>query len=187
MKLTDPLAKALWGRFKWRAQLLLSDSPPSLRHSLLVDLDAHVAEAMSREDARLAEFERLKGALERTGDPAQFLRPVLMKSQDHASSRSKPIRLVALALSAVAFAFPGIFFLLWGVGGALHPQGVGLFRLGPDEYQMRLLGFASNGSPLGAPWLALCAACFGIALLWWGWRQALRIWSALLLRRGSGD
>lgn len=182
MKLRDPRARARWRAFVWRARLALVDERSSVRRGLLADLEAHVAEALSREALDLTEAERLERALARVGDPAHFLRPLLDDASRAYAMRRARGRPIAVGAAAVASAITGTGLTAFGVNALLSPQRAGLFQLGPYEYQIRLLGGSSAGESLGAPWLAMASIGAGAALLWVAGAAALRVCAALQFR-----
>ena len=187
MKLVDPRARARWRAFKKRALLASMDVPASVRRSLLADLEAHAAEALSREQPGVGELEAIERVLARIGDPVRFLRPVLEETSRSTAARRRrrwPLATMAAALLAAAGAVALIGF---GGNALLCPGSVGLFHLGSDEFQIRLLCGPQAGAPIGAPWLAIAFIVMVALLAAWAWSRVRRVHAALLLKRSDDD
>jgi hypothetical protein len=187
MNLVDPRARVRWRAFEKRARLALMDVPASMRRSLLSDLEAHVTEALTREQPGVSEHELIERVLTRIGDPVRFLRPLLEETSRSTAARSQrrwPLAKMAAALLSAA----GAIALIGFGGNALScPGGVGLFQLGSDEFQIRLLCGPQEGNPIGAPWLAIACMVMGALLAGWCWWCVLRVRVALLLRRSDDE
>lgn len=180
MNLRTRQARRRWRAFMWRAQLALLDVRAVLRCEVLRDLEAHVVEALARQDTQGSEAERLESALRRVGDPMRVLRPLL--EQTRAAPRLRGARLFAAAAAALGAAALGAALVYLGVASLIRPENVGLFYLGGDTYQVRLSGAAEIGAPLAAPWFSLLSGAIGGCLLWVGRRQALRVVAAVMLK-----
>lgn len=187
MNLSDPRARARWRAFEHRARLALVDAHRTVRRSLISDLRAHVTEALAREPAEGNEAERLERVLIRVGDPVQFLRPLLEDASRLTATRRKRLRPFGMAAAALLSGALGVGLTVFGGAALACPRSVGLFQVGADQYQVRLLCGVTAGAPLGAPWLPIASLAVGALLLALCWRNALRVQAALLLRRIADD
>lgn len=91
---------------------------------------------------------------------------------------------MAAALLAAAAA---IVLIGFGGNALLCPGGVGLFHLGSDEFQIRLLCGPQAGAPIGAPWLAIACILMGALLAAWAWLRVRRVQAAFLLKSSDDD
>ena len=73
---------------------------------------------------------------------------------------------------------------LIAVGSLLEPESVGLFRLGPDDIQLRLLG-SRGGVPLFTPWFAVGLLALSAASIAVAWRQARKLVLEILMNGAS--
>jgi len=76
----DPRARRAWRLFRLRADLMLSSVSASVRRELLEDLTAHVRDVLENDKTAATEYERLDAALQRIGDPKEFLAPLLAEA-----------------------------------------------------------------------------------------------------------
>lgn len=182
----DPRARRAWRHFRLRAEQMLSSVSAGVRRELIDDLAAHVRDMVAHGPEGAGEYEKLQAALDRIGDPREFLAPLigeaifrdprrdlgfgqagramisLLSRGWHFAWRSASVLLAAL-LGAVA--------ILVAVGSLVDPASVGLFRLGPDDVQLRLLG-GRGGVPLFVPWLPVGLIALATASMAFAWRQA---------------
>ena len=180
---SDPKARRAWRRFRLRVELMLSSVSRGVRHELLDDLAAHVRDTVERGPDDAPEYERLQAALDRLGDPREFLAPLIGDAIFRDPRRDVGFGQTGRALLALLsrgwhFAWRsaalllaaslGALTILVAAGSLLNPADVGLFRLGPDDVQLRLFG-GSGGVPLFVPWLAIVllgVAALAVALAW---------------------
>ena len=196
---TDPRARRAWRHFRLRVELMLSSVSRGVRRELLDDLSAHVRDmvAHGREDA--GEFKRLERALERMGDPREFLAPLVGEAifrdprrdvglgqagRAMLSVLSRGWRLAWRSASALLAALLGALAILVAFGSLLEPDAVGLFRLGSDDIQLRLLG-SRGGLPLFTPWFAIGLLALAAGSLAFAWRQARRLVLEILMNGAS--
>lgn len=78
----------------------------------------------------------------------------------------------------------GALTILVAVGSLLDSAAVGLFRLGPDDVQLRLLG-GQGGVPLFGPWLAIGLLALAAVSMAFAWRQARRLVLEILINGAS--
>lgn len=186
---TDPRARRAWRHFRLRVELMLSGVSRGVRRELLDDLAAHVREMVAHGREGGGEYQRLAAALDRIGDPREFLVPLVGEAifrdprrdvglgqagRAMLSLLSRGWRVAWRSASALLAAALGALALLIAIGGLLEPQSVGLFRIGPDDIQLRLLA-SPGGVPLFAPWFALGLLVLAAASIALAWRQARRL------------
>lgn len=189
---SDPRARRAVARFRTRAKLMLSAVSPSVRRELIDDLDAHIQELVAGMPGPDSEFERVRAALDRMGDPREFLAPLVGEAIFRDPPRDFGIGQARSALAyglkrgsrltrqAVSIVLAGVFAalaLLVSLGSLLLPENIGVFLTDPDTIQVRLLG-GEGGEPLFAPWLAIALLGVGILVA----RQALAAGRHLALR-----
>lgn len=183
---SDPKARRAWRQFHLRVELMLSSVSGGVRRELLEDLASHVRDMVAHGRDGAGEYERLQAALDRMGDPREFLTPLIGEAIFRDPRRdvgfgqtgrallsllSRGWRLAWRSALVLLAAFLGALALLVAAGSLLEPDAVGLFRLGPDDIQLRLLD-GHGGAPFFAPWFAiglLALAALSMALVW---RQA---------------
>lgn len=197
----DPKARRAWRHFRLRVALMLSPVSGAVRRELLDDLAAHVREMVAYGSDGAGEYERLLAALRRMGDPREFLAPLLGEAIFRDSRRGVGLRQAARAMlsllsrgwrfawrSALVLlaALLGVLTILVAVGSLLNSAAVGLFRLGSDDVQLRLLG-GEGGSPLFTPWLAIGLLALAAVSMVFAWRQARRLVLEILISGGSED
>ena len=137
------------------------------------------------------EFARLQAALDRVGNPKEFLAPLLadavFKSPPQHGSFAMTYRTLSLyasrgtsyllrTLGLMFAAASGLIIALAALNSLLRPDHAGLFRIGEDEYQVRVMGFGDmGGEQLLAPWMAIVLIAIGATLLWWTARRVRRM------------
>jgi hypothetical protein len=196
---SDPKARRAWRRFRLRVELMLSSVSGGVRRELLDDLSEHVRDMVAHGRDGAGEHERLQAALDRMGDPREFLTPLIgeaifrdpRRDLGFAPAGRAMLSLLshgwrvawrsALSLLAVLL---GAIAITAAAGSLLNPGAVGLFRIGPDEVQLRLLG-GQGGEPLFAPWPGIALLALGVVSLAWAWRQARRLVLEILTSRAS--
>jgi len=183
---TDRKARRAWRYFRLRVELMLSSVSRSVRRELLEDLAAHVREMVTDGPEGADEYERLQAALHRMGDPRDFLAPLIgdailrdpgrdvglaQRGRAILSLLARGSRVTWRSASTVIAAVLSALAMFIAFGSLLHPEAVGLFRLGPDDIQLRLLG-SSGGVPMFTPWFAIGLIALSAALMVFAWRQA---------------
>jgi hypothetical protein len=197
----DPRARRAWRHFRLRVELMLSSVSSGVRRELLDDLAAHVRDRVAHDRDGAGEHERLKAALDRMGDPREFLAPLIGEAIFRDPRRDLGFGQAGRALlsllsrgwllawrsAAVLFAaLLSALAVLVAAGSLLEPAAVGLFQLGPDEFQLRLLG-GRGGTPFLAPWLAIGLLALAAASMAMAWRQARRLVVKILTTRDQND
>jgi hypothetical protein len=197
----DPKARRAWQHFRLRVELMLSSVSRGVRHELLEDLAAHVRDMVSRGPDGRGEYERLQVALDRMGDPREFLAPLIGEAIFRDPRRDVGFRQTGRAMLSLLsrgwhFAWRSTLLLLTAVLGALtilvavgsllDSAAVGLFRLGPDDVQLRLLG-GQGGVPLFMPWLAIALLTLAAVSMAFAWRQARRLISEILFEGATAN
>ena len=185
----EPEARRAWRQFRLRVELMLSSVSGGVRRELLDDLATHVRDLVAHGPAGSGEFERLRVALERMGDPREFLAPLVGEAifrdprrdvgfgqagRAMLSLLSRGWRLAWRSASTLLAALLGTLALVVAFGSLLRPEAVGLFRVGPDDIQLRLLG-GQGGVPLFRPWFAIGLLALAAASMAIAWRQARRL------------
>jgi hypothetical protein len=185
----DPKARRAWRHFRLRVELLLSSVSGPVRRELIDDLAAHVRDMMAHGAEGGGEHERLQAALGRIGDPREFLAPLVGDAIFRDPRRdvglgqagramlallSRGSRLGWRSASALLAALLAVLATLVAVGSLLDERAVGLFRLGPDDIQLRLLG-GHGGVPLFTPWFAVGLIALAALSAAFAWRQAGRL------------
>ena len=197
---SEPEARDAWRQFRFRVELMLSSVSGGVRRDLLEDLTAHVRDLVALGPDGASEYERLRAALERMGDPREFLAPLVGEAifrdprrdvgfgqagRAMLSLLSRGWRLAWRSASALLAALLGALAALVAFGSLLDPQAVGLFRLGPDGIQVRLLG-GQRGVPLFTPWFAIGLLALAAASMAFAWRQARRLILEILMNGAPG-
>lgn len=191
---SDPKARRAWRRFRLRVELMLSSVSGGTRRELLDDLASHVRDMVAHGAEGSGEHERLQAALDRMGDPREFLAPLIGEAVFRDPRRDLGLRQAGRAMlallsrgwrlawrsaTALLAGFLGAIAILVAAGSLLKPDAVGFFRLGPDEIQLRLLG-GQGGEPIFAPWLAIGLLALAAMVLVLAWRQARRLVAEIL-------
>lgn len=196
---SEPKARHAWRHFRLRVELMLSSVSRGVRHELLDDLARHVRDLVANGQDGAGEYERLQAALERMGDPREFLAPLIGEAifrdprRDVAFGQAGRAMLSLLsrgwrlawrsALTLLAALLATIAALI-AFGSLLEPEAVGLFRLGPDDIQLRLLG-SGGGVPLFTPWFAIGLLALSAASMAFAWRQARKLVLEILMNGAS--
>ena len=195
----DPRARRAWRHFRLRVELMLSSVSSGVRRELLEDLGAHVRDMVARGPDGAGEYERLQAALGRIGHPREFLAPLVGEAIFRDPGRDLGLRGAGRAVlsmlsrgwhfawrSALVLLAAGLgaLLLVLAVGSLIDPAAVGLFRVGSDDFQLRIFGGA-GGVPLAAPWLALGLLAASAGPLAWAWRQARRLVLQFLVNGAS--
>jgi hypothetical protein len=193
---TEPKARRAWRRFRLRVELMLSSVSGGVRRELLDDLAAHVRDLVAHAPNDAGECERLQAALERIGDPREFLAPLVGEAIFRDPGRdvgfgqagrallsllSRGCRFAWRSASILLAVFVGGLAILVAIGSLLDPEAVGLFRLGRDEIQLRLLG-GHGGTPLFSPGLAIFLLMLAAVAMALAWRQARRLVLEILVK-----
>lgn len=191
----EPEARRAWRRFRLRVELMLSSVSSKVRRELVEDLAAHVRDLVAFGPEGGSEFERLQAALDRIGDPREFLAPLVgeaifrdprrdvgfgQASRALLSLLSRGWRLAWRSASALIALVLAAIAAVVAIGNLLDPQSVGLFRLGPDDVHLRLFG-GQGGIPLFTPWFAIALVALTVASLAFAWRQARRLILEMLM------
>lgn len=192
----DARARRTWNLYFLRAEAVLSPLSTSVRRELIDDLKAHVRDILANEKTAGDEVARLAAALERVGNPREFLAPLLADAvfrapPQHGSfgmayrtlslyaarGTSYLLRTLGLVLAAAA----GFVVALAALNSMLRPDRAGLFLLDSDTYQLRILGLsAGTGEQLLSSWMAVVLMAAGFALIAWTVRRARRMLMALI-------
>ena len=75
-RLEDPVSLKIWSQYFRRISRILWPMDPEQREDLTLEIQTHVLESMAQEKEG-GEPERLLNALEKLGEPEQFLRPLM--------------------------------------------------------------------------------------------------------------
>jgi len=177
----DARARRAWNLYFLKAEAVLSPLAASVRRELIADLKAHAHDILANEPLSGDEVTRLKAALDRIGNPREFLAPLLADAVFRAPPRladaGMTIRTLLLyaargtayllrALGLVLLAVTGTGVVLASLNSLFRPDRAGLFLIDSDEYQVRLLGFGENtGQQLLEPWMAVLLIVAGAALV----------------------
>ncbi|HXI87690.1 MAG TPA: hypothetical protein VNH64_09540 [Parvularculaceae bacterium] len=195
----DPRSRREWRRFRLHTSLLLGGVSGAIRRQLLEDLTAHIRDCVENEPHELPEFERVKAALAKVGDPREFVAPLLADAVLNASPRRAGLAaslraiiqyagfgwayLARAAMLCATLAVGGGLLVL-AVSAILRPDAAGVFVAPPDNVQFSIFGWSEHeGTPFLYPWLAIALGIIGGLLLWLGWRSARRILSEILMMK----
>jgi hypothetical protein len=196
----EPKARYEWRQFRLRVELMLSSVSGEVRRELLDDLATHVRDLVAHGQVGAGEHERLRAALDRMGDPREFLAPLVGEAVFRDPGRdvgfgqagrammsllSRGWRLACRSASTLLAALLGVVALLAALGSLLDPEAVGLFRLGPDDIQLRLLR-GQGGVPLFTPWLAVGLLALAAASITFACRQARKLVVDVLINGTPG-
>ena len=188
---TDTRAQRAWNLYFLRAEAVLSPLSASVRRELIADLRAHVRDILSHEPLEGDEFTRLSTALERVGNPKEFLAPLVadavFKAEPAIGNFAMTARTLSLyaahgttyalrALALVLAAAAGFGVALTSAIRLFRPESAGLFQLGVDDFQLRILGLgATGGQQLLEPWMAALLIFAGIGLVVFATRRTHRM------------
>lgn len=194
--LKDARARRCWRLYFFKAEAVLSPLRASVRRELLGDLKGHVRDILANEPGESEELARVRAALERVGNPREFLAPLLADAVFRAPPRATSLGMTyeTLALYAVRgwrclVSASGLLLLaltsgamaLAALNSLFRPRYAGVFRLPGDEVQVRVMGLSSSsGEQMLTPWLALIVIVSGFALLVWTARQMRRMLMELI-------
>ncbi len=179
--LKDARARRAWLLYFLRVEAVLSPLSAGVRRELIADLKGHVQEILANEPSEGDELARLNAALDRVGNPREFLAPLVaaavFRAPPQFGSVGMTMRTLSLyaargttyflrAFGLVLVAAAGFCVALASLNSLFRPESAGLFLLGSDEYQLRLFGLgASTGQQLLEPWMALLFMLTGGALV----------------------
>ena len=184
----DARARRAWSLYFLKAEAVLSPLSAGVRRELIADLKAHVADILANEPLAGDELARLNAALERVGNPKEFLAPLVvdavfkapptfgglgmtLRTMSLYAERGTTYFLRAFGLFLVAAA--GFCLSLASLNSLFRPHSAGLFQLGGDELQLRVLGLGTTGGhQLLEPWMAALLILIGIALIVFAVRRA---------------
>jgi hypothetical protein len=192
----DVRARRAWRFYFLRAEAILSPLTASVRRELIDDLKAHVHDILANEQITGDEFARLNAALARVGNPKEFLSPLLADAVFRAPPQTGSVAMAYRTLTVyaargtmyslrafglVVAAAAGIALALAAFNSFIRPDRAGLFLIGDDEYQLRILGFGGvSGEQLLAPWTAFVLIGVGLAVVAWTARRARRMLMELI-------
>lgn len=198
----DARARYAWRLYFLRAEAVLSPLASPVRRELIDDLKAHVRDILANDTSGGDEFAHLQAALERVGNPREFLAPLLADAVFRAPLQQGRFALTLRAVALYAARGTGYFVRALGLATAgalglsvavaalnsfLRPDRAGLFLIGDEHYQLRILGFGpSAGEQLLTPWLAALIIALGVALIFWTLRRARKMLMELIAGAFSG-
>ena len=187
----DARARRVWNLYFLKAEAVLSPLAAQVRRELIDDLKTHVRDILANEPHSGDEVTQLKAALDRVGNPREFLAPLLAEAVFRTPPRLADAGMTMRTL--FAYAGRGTIYLLRALGLVLlaatgfsvamaslnslvRPDRAGLFLIGKDEYQLRLLGLGeSTGQQLLEPWMAVLLILAGAAMILLALRRARRM------------
>ena len=192
----DTRARRAWNLYFLKAEAVLSPLSAPVRRELIDDLKSHARDILTNDASEGDEFARVSAALDRVGNPKEFLAPLLAEAVFRAPAQhgsfgmayrtlslyaargtSYLLRAIGLVLTAAA----GLAIGLAALNSLFRPDRAGLFLLDRDEYQLRVLGLsATGGEQLLAPWIAVALIALGLALLVWSARRTRRMLMELI-------
>lgn len=187
----DARARRAWSLYFLKAEAVLSPLASAVRKELIDDLKTHVQDILANETPEGDEFARLTAALDRVGNPKEFLAPLLadavFKAPPQFGDVGMTVRTLSLyaargtsyllrALGLVLLATAGFCTALASLNSLFRPQSAGVFQLNADEVQLRLLGLSPGaGNQLLEPWMAIVLIVAGGALIVFALRRARRM------------
>lgn len=193
---SDAQARRILRQFLLRAELMLGSVSAGVRRELIDDLSAHIQDLVASDAINIDELARLKAALARVGDPREFLAPLIDEAVFRLPHRdvgfasaffammslaARGWRLTLAASAIMLMALLGATALLISIGSLVRPENIGVFSIGADEVQIRILG-GHGGAPVLAPWLSFGILALGALLICAAWRGARALVLELLLR-----
>jgi hypothetical protein len=173
-------AKRILLLHRLRVRHLLGSLPPRTRRVLMLDLDDHLAEVLDHLDIT-DENERLRAALQRLGDPRDFLAPLVGNAlfgdeQSDDGFMAMVSNAAALAMSGVksvillginlVLGFIGSGMILFCLTTLMRPGRAGVFEIGADQYQGRIWGYPTEDPSLLPVWGSLFIGILGIAIFY---------------------
>lgn len=187
----DARARRAWHLYFLKAEAVLSPLSAPVRRELIDDLKSHARDILTNEASEGDEFARVSAALDRVGNPKEFLAPLVAEAVFRAPAQhgsfgmayrtltlyaargtSYLLRAIGLVLAAAA----GVAIGLAALNSLFRPDRAGLFLFDHDEYQLRVLGFgASGGQQLLEPWMAALLILAGSALIVFAVRRARQL------------
>lgn len=142
----------MWNRYLERVERMLHRVPSDERDDILLELSSHLHES-AKSHSMADETERLSLAIEKLGEPEEFLKPIIAMLLATSASRSyAPLAvMIALAASSRVNTLKFLGSVLLGLGYSVSvllgvlavlklfiPERVGLFR-GGDNYVLGIL------------------------------------------------
>lgn len=187
--LREKIAVRIWNQYMNRVQRMLRHLEAKEREDIAIDIQLHLFESFKR-DGAVTETEKLLNALDRMGEPEEYLKPLLADSVLVKAARTLNPRLIVESLGhlfygglkrgAIAlFFFVGyslvVAFLLIAALKPIFPDQVGLFI---GENRGFLLGAYIGDSDFGKEYLGywvIPAALAAAAILYVGLTKLLRL------------
>jgi len=85
--LTDKLSLRIWSRFFEQVNRILRQVPKDQRDEIVLELQGHILESIQHDDAD-SEPDRIMNALDKLGNPEEFLRPLVAEKLLTSGARS---------------------------------------------------------------------------------------------------
>lgn len=165
-KLSDPNAARIWRDYFARVETMLQPLDADQRLETVRELKSHVFEHLQQLEGQ-NEVSNLLDAIEKLGQPEEFLKPVVAGKLLDAATRSyNPRKLfsglmykrrlsLGHAVLSLLFAIGYFFlflFLLIAVFKIPFPDSVGLFQSGPGDYVLGIPGNTTGMTDLLGLW-----------------------------------
>ena len=186
-KFNDRTTQRIWDNYFKRIRKSLNRAPHKISDELILELKSHLYESFE-EDKEKSESNRLLNAIERMGDPDEFLKPIIAdKLLIDASKSFNPksifygiyynlyggIARVFLALILWAGYLIAFFFSALAVLKIFFPQRTGLFYSDKGVYYLGFMETAAGKDVLGYYFIPI--ALLISAVLFWILTKLLRL------------
>jgi len=169
---TQPEAQAIWDRFFARIGAICRPLPDEHRREFSLELEDHLYESFNRQEGA-SEVERLAIAIEKMGDPEEFVKPMVADYQLATAGRTLNPRSVYLGLlfnmsrgvKAVVVSFLyglgymlSLGFLFVAIGKPFSPERIGFFAHDGGGFSLGILDQPPAGATelLGYGVIPLC-------------------------------
>lgn len=178
---TQPEAQAIWDRFFGRVKVICRPLPDDHQRELILEFQDHLYESFRAQPGE-TEVEKLAIAIEKMGDPDEFVRPLVADHQLAAAGRTLNPRSVFWGLlyntsrgaKAVATSFLygmgyllSLGFLLVAIGKPFGPDRIGFFAHSGGGYSMGILDQQPAGSiELLGYWIIPVCIVLSVAIYW---------------------
>ncbi|MCK5148065.1 hypothetical protein KAR48_15015 [bacterium] len=188
---SDPLSQKLWDGYFNRVKRIMRRTPYNIREEMLHELQGHLAESISESRAQ-REPDCVQEAIERLGDPEDYLKPMITERLlDHASGNYS-LRSVILAFIysfssglsrfiislILSLGYITAFTLgLTGIANIFIPDKAGLF-ISPNEFPS--LGIINNPSLYGTDILGFWFTPLSIIIAILMYMGLTRLWRRLI-------
>ena len=163
------VSERIWDNYLNRIQKLLKKIPKDQKEELLLEIKSHLYESIQN-DTDGKEEEKVLNAIERMGDPEDFIKPLI--ADKLLLSASKTMKPNSVFLSLVYKSFINIKYafgaLLFSIGYSLSfiliviaffkiitPSNIGFYKLGSGKFEFSMFSTAPQTEEILGYWIVL--------------------------------